>query len=424
MGSFLLAILDAKPEKVVLEKDAKWEDYELDKPEFTVTLATKDQTADIRFGSANPAKTSYYVRVDEQPKLLLVPDTLKTSLNKSAFDLRDKTVVGMSPDQVDRVAISKNGKEIELQREAADRWTMVKPDRIRVKAPLIAGNLRTLTNLAARKIIDNPVKEGDPYGLDSPQETIFMGGKEREQTLLIGAPEAPEKKEGGPGAEQDRYARIKGQDIVYVLDGRALKSLKTDLEELRDRSLLTFNPAEIDKLEITLDGKTWLAARDKDNKWGLEQPEKREKMDAWAVTSILWDLKDLEWKSVTKPAPTDLASVHLDTPQLTVSLFKKGEKEPLRLKAGWNIPTEKAGQGEPAKKEIQAPRPEQPPSAEKTVESPPKVTAAAVPAAKAATPEKVNVLVRPHEEQGAMFIIDGSAVSRLRTDLERLTEKK
>ena len=56
---------------------------------------------------------------------------------------------------------------------------MVKPDRIRVKAPLIAGNLRTLTNLAARKIIDNPVKEGDPYGLDNPQETIFMGGKER-----------------------------------------------------------------------------------------------------------------------------------------------------------------------------------------------------------------------------------------------------
>ena len=96
----------------------------------------------------------------------------------------------------------------------------------------------------------------------------------------------------------------------------------------------------------------------------------------------------------------------------------------MRLKAGWNIPTEKAGPGEPAKKEIQAPRPEQLPSAEKTVESPPKVAAAEPPAAKAATPEKVNVLVRPHEEQGAMFTIDGSAVSRLRTDLERLTEKK
>ncbi len=77
VASLLHSITDAKPEKVVSEKDVKWEDYELDKPEFAVALGTKDQTAEVRFGSANPAKTSYYVRVDKQPKLLLVADTLK-----------------------------------------------------------------------------------------------------------------------------------------------------------------------------------------------------------------------------------------------------------------------------------------------------------------------------------------------------------
>jgi hypothetical protein len=421
VGSLLHAITDAKPEKVVLEKDAKWEDYGLDKPEFTVTLATKDQTVEIRFGSTNPAKTSYYVRVDDQPKLLLVPDTLKTSLNKSPFDLRDKSVVGMAPDQVDRVAFSSQGKEIEIQREGTDRWTMEKPERIRVKNSIIAGNLRTLTNLTSKKIIDDPAKEGDPYGLDKPDETILMGGKEREQTLLLGA---PEKKEGGPGAEPDRYARVKGQDTVYVLDGRALKSLKTNPDELRDRSLLTFSPADIEKLEISLDGKKWVAAKDKDNKWTLEQPEKNDKLDAWPVTSVLWDLKDLEWKSITKPAPADLAAVYLEKPRLTVSLFKKGESEPVILKAGWNVAPGKAEQGKGAKKDGQTTGSEQQPSAEKKVEPPVKGTNAEMTPDKAAAPEKVNVLVQPHEEQGAMFTIEGGAVSRLRTDLERLTEKK
>jgi len=420
VASLLHSITDAKPEKVVSEKDVKWEDYELDKPEFAVALGTKDQTAEIRFGSANPAKTSYYARVDEQPRLLLVPDTLKTSLNKSAFDLRDKTVVGLSPDQVDHIAISTEGKEIELQREAKDQWIMAKPERIRAKAAIIALNLRTLTNLTARSIIDDPDMDGDPYGLNDPQETILMAGKEREQTLLVGA---IQKKEGGPGAEPDRYARIKGQDTVYVLDGRALKSLKTNPDELRDRSLLTFNPADIEKLEISLDGKTWLAAKDKDNKWSLEQPEKKEKLDAWPVTSILWDLKDLEWKSMTKPGPADLASVHLDKPQLTVSLFKKGDSEPLLLKAAWLVTAEKEGQEEGAKKDGQTPGPEQQPSAEKNVESPFKGTVAEVTPDKAAAPEGVSVLVQPQEEQGAIFAIDGSFVSRLRTDLKRLTEK-
>jgi hypothetical protein len=421
VDSLLHSITDAKPEKVVSEKDVKWEDYELDKPAFAVALGTKDQTAEVRFGSANPAKTSYYVRVDEQPKLLLVPDTLKNSLNKSAFDLRDKTVVGLSPDQVDHIVISTEGKEVELQRDAKDRWTMEKPERISAKAAVIALNLRTLTNLTAKSIIDDPAKDGDPYGLNDPKESILMAGKEREQTLLIGV---PQKKEGSPGAEPDRYARIKGQDTVYVLDGRALKSLKTNPDELRDRSLLTFNPADIEKLEINLDGKTWLAAKDKDNKWSLEQPEKKDKLDAWPITSVLWDLKDLEWKSMTKPGPTDLASVHLDKPQLTVSLFKKGEKEPLLLKAGWHVTAEKEGQEEGAKKDGQMPGPEQQPSAEKKVESPVKGTSADVTPGKATAPEGVNVLVQPHEEQGAIFAIDGGFVSRLRTDLERLTEKK
>jgi hypothetical protein len=421
VASLLHSITDAKPEKVVSEKDVKWEDYELDKPEFAVALATKDQTAEIRFGAANPAKTSYYVRVDEQPKLLLVQDTLKNSLNKSAFDLRDKTVVGLSPDQVDHIVISAEGKEVELQRDAKDQWTIAKPERIRAKAAIIALNLRTLTNLTAKSIIDDPAKDEDPYGLNNPQETILMGGKEREQTLLIGA---PQKKEGSPGAELDRYARIKGQDTVYVLDGRALKSLKTNPDELRDRSLLTFIPADIEKLEISLDGKTWLAAKDKDNKWSLEQPEKIDKLDAWPVTSLVWDLKDLEWKSMTKPGPTDLASVHLDKPQLTVSLFKKGENEPLLLKAGWQVAAEKEGQEQGAKKDGQTPGPEQQPSAEKKVESPSKGTDSEVTPDKAAAPKEVSVLVQPHEEQGAIFTIDGNFVSRLRTDLERLTEKK
>ena len=102
-----------------------------------------------------------------------------------------------------------------------------------------------------------------------------------------------------------------------------MKSLKTNPDELRDRSLLTFNPADIEKLEISLDGKTWLAAKDKDNKWSLEQPEKKEKLDAWPVTGILWDLKDLEWKSMTKPAPADLASVHLDKPRAYGDSFQE-----------------------------------------------------------------------------------------------------
>ncbi len=90
VDSLLYSLVEAEPEKVIGEKDVKWDEYGLDKPEFTVSFSTADKSLKLCFGAANPAKTSYYLRVDDEPKLFLVADTLKNSLNKSAFDLRDK----------------------------------------------------------------------------------------------------------------------------------------------------------------------------------------------------------------------------------------------------------------------------------------------------------------------------------------------
>lgn len=405
VGSLIHSALDAKPEKVVLDKDVKWDEYGLDKPDFTVTLTTKDnKKTEILFGAANPAKSSYYARVDDQPKLLLVADTLKNSLNKTPYDLRDKSVLSMAADDVERLVISKGKESVELELQDKDKWLLTKPERFAAKKSVIEAGLNALTALKAKEIIDEPKREGDPYGLDNPEESITIAGKKLEQVLLVGKP-AGDAKEPAPGAGPNLYTKVKGQDTVYVVEGRAIRSLKTDPKELRDRSVLMFNPPEIERVQITLDGKTLLAVQGQDKKWTLEKPEKTDKVDTWAITGLLWSLKDLEWKSIVSPAP-DPSSVHLANPQLTAELFKKGEKDPIVLKAGW--PAE-----QPEKKEQAKPQP----GTKKETAVP------ELPIEKKAPPT-VNVSVQPSEEQNAVFVLDGNFVERLRGDLERLTEKK
>jgi hypothetical protein len=216
--------------------------------------------------------------------------------------------------------------------------------------------------------------------------------------------------------------RVQGHDTVYLVDGKVLKEMKTDPQELRDRSLMTFKPLEIHKLEIELDGKKWVAAQSDDKKWSLEQPEKKKVIDTWPITGMLWDFKDLEWKQMTKPLPQDLASVHLDKPRLIVSLFKKDSKEPLVLKAGWepvSPKTEQTSQQEEKKA----------PEADKQAEPSPQIKpgekhdAAAAPPV-SAVPATINAIVEPHEEGNAMFVVDGAFIGRLKEDLEKITEKK
>ncbi len=180
--------------------------------------------------------------------------------------------------------------------------------------------------------------------------------------------------------------------------------------------------------EIELDGKQWVAALDKDKHWTIEKPEKKTNVDAWTVTGVLWDFKDVEWKSLTTPIPENLEPLHLDKPELVVSLFKKGEKQPISLKVGWKAgPSESK---EPAKdKKIQE---EKPPAVTGPAEAAehaqdttaPQVKPAEGSAEPPAAPATLNALAQPAEEKGAVFVLDGTFLTRLRGDLQRWTATK
>ncbi|AFM25652.1 DUF4340 domain-containing protein [Desulfomonile tiedjei] len=400
IGALVQSALDAKPERVISEKDVKWEEYGLEKPEFILTLETPEKKAQIDFGAGNPSKSSFYARVEGQPKLLLVADTLKNSLNKKVFDLREKSIFSIAPNDVDRVVISKEGQTIELERESPDKWNLTKPEKFKAKLSVMESGLNSITALKAKDIIDEPNTDGDTYGFENPQETIHLSGAKLAQTLIVGKPKQDPKESQAPGSTSV-YAKLKDQPMIYVIEERALKSLKTDPKDLRDRSVMALNPSDIEKIEVAVDGKTWLLVQ-KDKKWSMEQPEKKENLDSWVVSGLLWALKDLEWKS-TLPS-TDPAATLLEKPQLVASFYRKNEKDPIVFKAAWeeskstpeNKPDEKKGEAAAA----------QPDTGD------------------IKTPETVNVSVSPSPEQNTIFKIDGGFIDRMRGDLLRISEKK
>jgi hypothetical protein len=401
VDGFLTSVIGGKREKLLRKKGVDWKEFGLDKPSLTVTLLTKDKPTRLLFGAANPSKTSYYLRVDKDPELLLVADTFKNSLNKTAFDLRDKTVTAIAEPDVERIEVRTGDKEIVLNRDAASGWKISKPIKARAKASDVNSELRSLIRLQARAIIDKPKKEGDPYGLKKPEMTIILAGKKLEQTLILGKP--VEAKGKSPGVSPKRYAVIKGRDAVYEIDGSLLDRIKTDPEQLRDRSLFSFRIPDMEKIDIRLDNLVFAAERTKGNKWTLKKPAERA-IDTWPVTGILWALKGLEWKSLKKEGTDDLAALHLDKPRLTVKLFPKGKAEPIVLKAGWVD--------------------KKPGKASEAAETAKKKAANAAKTGRPGPPETVNALVGPREEGKSVFVLKGDFVDRLRSDLSRIIEKE
>lgn len=379
--SLIHSAVTSKTEKTVLEKDVNWTEYGLDKPGFTLILETPEKQVTLAFGSQNPAKSSYYARVDGKPELLMVADTLKNSLDKPVIDLRDKTIVGMAVDDVEKITLRTKEGATEFVRSQPGRWEMASPEKIRVKSIVMSNNVRILTSLAAEDIIDKPKMEGDPYGFAQPEQTIVIGGPKLEQTLVIGK----QTEDAGKG-QPSLYAKIEGLEPVFVVPAQSLNGLKTKPDEVRDRLILSLNPSDVEKIQIDLDGKTWLAAQSKDKKWDIEKPVKKEKMEPWPISSLLFDIRDLEWKSL-EPVPQDLTAVGLNKPEMQIQLFRRDGKEPIIIKAGWETPKQDD-------KEAKGPH----------------------------QPEKINIIAAPSQEENSMYVADGKLVSRIREALKALEE--
>lgn len=416
IDTLLHSIVTGKREKVVKDKDVDWAEYGLDKPSLVAALGTNDGVTRLAFGATNAAKTSYYVRVNDNPELLLVTDAFRNAVNKTTFNLRDKSIGSIATSDVDRLKIAREGTEIQLRREAPEKWLMIEPQEMKVKKSLAETMVRTLSTLRARDILDTPSVNPEEYGFNKPSFVANLASKDREETLIVGKP-------AGEGKGSEHYARINGQNTVYVIDGKVLLSLKTDPASLQDRSLFSFEPQDIDKLTVTLDGTTWEAVRDKDKKWRLEKPQEKKDIESWSVTRLLWDVKDLEWKSKETIKADEVSRFHLDKPALVVALVPKDGKPRIEFKAGWEEKNQT-----PASNTSDAPPKEAAAKPETSAEpkegvSPDKAKEASAQISDE-VPTAVYAVLEPQEEPGTVFVLDGSFLKRLRQDLKDLSTQE
>lgn len=407
--NLLAAATQAQPEKVVSEKDVKWEDYGLDKSDLELTFSGNGKTVKTYFGASNPSKSSYYLKVDNDQRLFLVPDTLKISLNKSLFDLRDKSIAKFSPDDLNKVQIIRDGQEIDLERSDG-KWRITKPIDALAKVAMVNSLLRGISGLTAKEIIDAPSTENNPYGFENSKNRIVLHGKDFSKTITLGA--IKDSKAGTGPSGTTRYLSASGQTPVYLIDDKFFMEAQLDPDTLRDRAIVSTEPLDVDKIQIELMGRTWLLSRAGDNKWRMEKPEHRDKIEDWFISGILWSIKELNFKSeITTPVPEDLAKYYLDKPQLYVWLYKKGSEHPVTMKMGWRHDAETSS--EKNKEDVE--------TKEKPMESK-ETTASRTDQPK--TPETVYAIVDPPNDKPAIFTLDGAFIGRLRVDLDQLSKKE
>ncbi|MGH7351256.1 MAG: DUF4340 domain-containing protein [Candidatus Methylomirabilales bacterium] len=282
---------------------------------FTVQLKDKDQPFTLEVGIAAPAGFSAYARRPGEKKILLVPATVKASLEREPFAFRSKAPLFIDREGVGTVRVSWNSLQLRLERREKNEWWIIHPLEAKADPAKMSDFLRAVTQDQVTTFLDKPPANLGSLGLDPPRgEITFALEAGAETTLLLGT----RKKPGG------LYARRRGEQQILELKEAFVKGLPQHVADLRDRTLLNFDHGQVARIELESPRGRTLVTKEGDT-WKIKEPEEA-LADQRVVEDLLWDLVRARVKEFVTDNAKTLKPYGLDAPAVTIRLWDKGEK--------------------------------------------------------------------------------------------------
>lgn len=309
-------------QRVVAEPDDAYDlaAFGLDQPRVEVG-ATTTTGADIQLliGEQTPTGGDLYATVAGSNRVFLISEFLDDTFNRTTFELRDKTILDFTRDQVDGLEIA--GADLTIRLEKSDtRWSLIDPIEANADFGVSDGIVGRLSTGQMAAIAAEHTDDLSPYGLDTPRLTVTVALGSSAATLLIG--------DTAPAGTV--YARDTARDMVFTVP----ESLATELEQgadgYRRMNLFAFRPFNATALELDHDGKRLAFEQvpgtpdTEATRWRRTAPDTSD-VDTSAMDDLLAKLSNLRAESFV--ASRD--GTGLDTPSsnILVTFDEDGEQE-------------------------------------------------------------------------------------------------
>jgi hypothetical protein len=287
--------------------------YGLDQPFAKVTVTLKDnELPTILVGKSTPVGYSAYVKRADEPKVLLTTSAFRSGMDKKAKDLRDKTILNFADNDVQKIEIHGEGKDLALAQKN-DHWTIERPGQYAADAATVRTFLSTLHSMRAVDFPSDQPTDLSTYGLDNPRlkVSLYIGKDNAEKDLLIGK----------DTADKQVYVQGSGLPVVYTVSDWVMRDLNKNVADFRDKTVLAFDRDKVTAVDVARkDGGHFKLVRGEDKQWRVEGAGEG-KPAATAISQYLTDLHDLVGYEILADQPSDLGPFGLNQPLLTVTVF-------------------------------------------------------------------------------------------------------
>jgi hypothetical protein len=265
-------------DRLVEEKAANLDAYGLSQPALVADLGEKNnQTYKVLIGDDTPTGNAVYAQLEGDPRVFTVPSYVKSSLDKSANDLRDKRLLTVDSEKISKIELVVKQQEIEFGRNQ-DGWQIVKPKPARADSSQVDELVRVLAD--ARMDLsdtDDSRKIASAFGSASHLATVKV-------TDAAGTQELQVRK-----SKDDSYAKSSAVEGIFKVPGSLGKGLDKKLEDFRNKKLFDFGYNDPNKIELHDGDKSYFLTRNGSDWWNAAG----KKMDISSASSLLEKIREL-----------------------------------------------------------------------------------------------------------------------------------
>jgi hypothetical protein len=300
-------------DRIVEDKASDLAGYGLQSPALEIDVSTKNgKMAKLRIGDDTPTSSGAYAMLEGDPRVFTIASYVKTGLDKSLNDLRDKRMLTFEQDKLSRIELIAKKQDIEFGRDK-DQWQIVKPKPLRADGSQVDEIIRKLKDAKMDLSVsaDDAKKAGATFASGTPVATLKLTEPSGTQQLEVHK------------NKDDYYAKSSVVEGVYKVPAELGTGLDKGLDDFRNKKLFDFGFTDPNKIEMHTGGKAYAF-----QKGGDDWFSNGKKMDGISVQSLLDKLRDLAAAkfidSGTPGAPTaDITVTSNDSKRIEKVLISK-----------------------------------------------------------------------------------------------------
>jgi|CXWL01.1.fsa_nt_gi hypothetical protein len=300
-----LASLDVQ--RVVDEAPADLGQFGLATPHLEVAFRVKGQTEFTRLliGEKTPTGGDIYVKRPDEPRVFLVSSFLDETFKRTAFDLRDKTLLKFDRDAVTGLDITNASGTMQFARKGAN-WMFVKPLAMRADFAALEGTITSLSATLMQKFVADSATPAElaQYGLSKPSATASIVMGDARVSLALGRTDNAET-----------YARDPSKMAIVMVAPTIVEDLNKGAKDFRRKEL--FDMRSFSTKHLTVSRGTEMLVFDKSTAADGRETWKNaagKDVDAAKIQDLLTKLSNVRAQSFE-----DTVDPALKTPALVVT---------------------------------------------------------------------------------------------------------